>query len=258
MLAKLLAHPLTRNLDIDSPDTTHLRTRIIQQKTFLRKIYKEWYKALAAAIPDGEGDVLELGSGGGFLSRFIPGLITSEVFPVPGVSRVVDAHDLPFPDRALKAIVMTNVFHHLSRPRQFLTEAARCIRHGGTVAMIEPWNSPWSRWVYRRFHHEPFEPAAQQWEFPPSGPLSGANGALPWIVFERDRLEFSSTFPQWRLQTVRPCMPFRYLLSGGVSLRSIVPGFSFSFWRWFEKRLTPWMASLAMFAQVILCRTEVA
>jgi hypothetical protein len=153
---------------------------------------------------------------------------------------------------------MTNVFHHLSRPRQFLAEAARCVRPGGAVAMIEPWNSPWSRWVYKKFHHEPFEPTAAVWEFPPSGPLSGANGALPWMVFQRDRVEFSRAFPQWRLQTVNPCMPFRYLLSGGVSLRTIVPGFTFSFWRWLEKRLTPWMSTLAMFAQVTLRRTELA
>ena len=41
---KLLEHPLTKSLDLDDPKTTVLRKRIIQEKPFLRKIYKEWYE----------------------------------------------------------------------------------------------------------------------------------------------------------------------------------------------------------------------
>jgi SAM-dependent methyltransferase len=248
MLAKVLAHPLTRGLDIDSPETSHLRKRIIREKRFLRKIYKEWYAFLMKAIPEGNGDVLELGSGGGFLSRYVPDLITSEVFPLPGVARVVDAHNLPFADGELKAIVMTNVLHHLSNPRRFWREAARAIRPGGVVAMVEPWHTPWSRFIYKRFHHEPFEPTAASWEFPQSGPLSDANGALPWMLFERDRSTFEGEFPQWRIECVAPTMPFRYLLSGGVSLRCLVPQFTFNFWRWLEGRLS--MKSWGMFAMI--------
>ena len=69
MLRKLLAHPLTRGLDIDHPQTTHLRKQIIQQNSFLRKIYLEWYTALAAALPRPPGAILELGSGAGFLNE---------------------------------------------------------------------------------------------------------------------------------------------------------------------------------------------
>jgi hypothetical protein len=40
-------------------------------------------------------------------------------------------------------------------------------------------------------------PDAADWSFPAVGPLSGANGALPWILFERDRARFEREFPQW-------------------------------------------------------------
>ena len=108
--------------------------------------------------------------------------------------------------------------------------------------MIEPWVSAWSRFVYRNFHHEPFLPDASDWTFAESGPLSGANGALPWIVFERDRVTFSGEFRQWRIDSIRPTMPFRYLLSGGVSLRSLMPGWTFGAWRGIERALDPWMS----------------
>ena len=190
MVKTLLAHPLTRSLDIDDPRTTHLRLQIIREKIFLRKIYEEWYHAMAAVLPPGEAGVLELGAGGGFMSDFVPDLITSELFYCPNIRAVLDGSHLPFVAQSLRGIVMTDVLHHLPRPRLFFGEATRCVRPGGVVAMIEPWVSSWSRFVYSRLHHEPFQPETSSWELPTSGPLSGANDALPWIIFVRDRLKF--------------------------------------------------------------------
>lgn len=249
-----LAHPLTRELDLDNPRTTALRRRIIAEKPFLRALYREWYTRIARAVPEGEGPVLELGSGAGFLVEHIPGLITSERFACEHVRVAVDGHRLPFADASLLAIVMIDVLHHLPVVRRFFAESARCVRPGGVVSLIEPWTSRWSRWVYTRLHHEPFHADAAHWEFPAAGPLSGANGALPWIVFERDRARFEQEFPQWHIERIEPFMPFRYLLSGGVSMRSLMPGWSFGAWRQFERVLGPWMPQLAMFAHITLRR----
>jgi SAM-dependent methyltransferase len=255
-LSAWLAHPRTRGLDLDDPRTTDLRRAIIQEKGFLRRIYQEWYATLAAALPAGQEPVLELGSGAGFLSEVIPGLITSEVFACSGVNLVLDGQQLPIADGALRAIVMTNVLHHLPQPRRFFAEAARCVRPGGVVAMIEPWVTPWSRLVYTRLHHEPFCPEAPEWEFPAGGPLSGANGALAWIIFERDRLRFAREFPEWQIRAIALGMPLRYLLSGGIATRGLLPGWSFRPARWVEQALRPWTQQLAMFAAVTLVRTE--
>ena len=157
MLKTWLAHPLTRGLDIDDPQTTHLRLQIIQKKGFLRQIYYEWYQAIVDALPLGDGAVLEIGAGGGFMSEFIPGLITSELFYCPNVRAVIDGLRLPFGSQSLRGVVMTNVLHHLPQPRLFFAEATRCVRPGGVVAMIEPWVSSWSRFVYTRLHHEPLD-----------------------------------------------------------------------------------------------------
>lgn len=247
-----LAHPLTRNLVLDDPRMTALRRRIIAGKPFLRAIYEEWYAGIVNALPGGEGAVLELGSGAGFLHEHIPGLITSDVTPGGSARVALDAHGLPFQDGSLRAIVMVDVLHHLHDVRRFFREAARCVRPQGAVVMVEPWVTPWSRFVYARLHHEPFQPDAADWSFPPGGPLSGANGALPWILFNRDRARFEDEYPEWSIRRIRLLMPFRYLLSGGVSMRSLMPGWSFGFWRSIEAWLSPWLPQLAMFAQVEL------
>ncbi|MBU0751006.1 MAG: class I SAM-dependent methyltransferase [Gammaproteobacteria bacterium] len=224
-LQEVLGHPLTRGLAVDDPRTTLLRHDIIQGKAFLRALYAEWYERICGVL-DKKNDVLELGSGAGFLQQFLPGAITSEVFETPGVKLIASACNLPLKAESLDAIVMTDVFHHIPDVGRFLAEAARCVRPGGKLVMIEPWRTAWSEWVYTHLHSEPFSPESG-WEIPNTGPLSGANGALPWIVFQRDRALFEARFPQWHINNIEPMMAFTYLLSSGVSMRSFLPGWMY-------------------------------
>ncbi|MBV8902046.1 MAG: methyltransferase domain-containing protein [Acidobacteriia bacterium] len=253
-LNKLLAHPRTRDLSIDDPRTTELRRDIIRSNRFLYRIYDEWYRLISGCIPEGPGASLELGSGAGFLAQYIPNLITSEVFLCSDIQLVLDARWLPFSSGSLKAIAMVDVLHHIADARAFLREAQRCLRSAGTIVMIEPWVSTWSRHVYTSLHHEPFDLNAKEWAFPAAGPLSGANGALPWIIFQRDRRRFESEFRELHIQAVRPFMPFRYLLSGGVSMRQLMPEITFTFWRKLESQLCAWPHHWSMFALIHLTR----
>jgi len=253
-LHRSLAHPLTASMQIDDPATTELRKQIISSNPFLKAIYDEWYSMLARELPTMGGEVLELGSGGGYCSQFIPGLVTSETFPCSMVKLVVDAQRMPLSNGALRAIVMTNVMHHLPSVRSFLGEATRCLRSGGKILMIEPWVTPWSKFIYTRLHHEPFEPNAEDWTFPPKGPLSGANMAMPWIVFERDRQKFESEFPGLFVEKIRPFLPFRYLVSGGVTMRKLMPGFTHGAWSRFERLLEGQMRHLGLFAFIAIRR----
>lgn len=253
MLRRWLAHPLTRDLPIDALETTAARRAILRQKPFLRRIYEDWYRRIADTVPGGDGAILEIGSGAGFLRDTLPEVITSDVMPTPSTRLVLDARGLPLRDGCLRAVVMVDVLHHLPECRVFLAEAARCVRAGGVISAIEPWVTAWSRIVYGRFHHEPFDPDGP-WSFTSTGPLSGANQALPWIVFERDRAVFEAEFPAWRIERVQPMMPLRYLASGGVGMRALAPGWSYRAVAALEAALSPWMRTLAMFAHVVLRR----
>ena len=110
------------------------------------------------------------------------------------------------------------------------------------------------RFVFTHLHHEPFLPEASDWSFSTTGPLSGANGALPWILFERDRRQFERAFPEWSIEAIRLHTPFRYLVSGGVSMRNLMPTWTFGMWTRLERLLRRQMRHLAMFALVILRR----
>lgn len=256
MIKAWFEHPLTRGLALDDPKTTDRRRQVIREKAFLRDIYAEWYSSIAQALPNGPGSVLEIGSGAGFLDQFVPDLITSDTFTCSGVRLVLDGLRLPFGSGTLRGIAMTNVLHHLPIPRRFFSEALSCVRPGGAIVMVEPWVTPWSTLVYTRLHHEPFEPDAPNWEFPSTGPLSGANGALPWILFERDRTRFEHEFPQWSIELIAPMMPFRYLLSGGISLRNLMPDWSSAFWSNVEKLMGVRAHRMAMFATIVLRRLD--
>jgi hypothetical protein len=45
-------------------------------------------------------------------------------------------------------------------------------------------------------------------------------------------------------------------VSGGVSSRSLMPGWSFKYWRGLENMLSPFMNKLGMFAYIVLQKTE--
>jgi len=255
LLRSLLLHPSARRAGLDSPEATTLRLDIIKKKSFLKQFYDECYRSISKSLPTGvDGPFLELGSGGGFLKEHIEKLITSEILGLPFVDIVLDGQRLPFANDSLGAIVMLDVFHHLSSVESFFTEAAKCIKPSGAIVMIEPWNTRWSRLFYQYLHHEPFDPLAEQWEFCQGGPLSQANQALPWIVFERDRETFEQRFPQWEISEISLHTPFCYLLSGGVSLRSFMPGFLYGACRRVEDFFQPWMHAWAMFAKIVLVR----
>jgi SAM-dependent methyltransferase len=255
-LRRLLALPATRDMDLDDPRTTELRREIIQGKPFLRALYQEHYQEFIAARGRAPaGPCLELGSGAGFLKEIMPRIITSDVFVLPGLDLVLDAQKMPFADNSLACIFLLDVLHHIPRPLEFLKEAARCLQPGGRVLMIEPAHTAFSRAIYTHLHHEPFDPEAG-WELSQGGPLSGSNQALAWILFSRDREQVMAQVPGLEIAGLKLHTPFAYLLSGGVSLRSLLPGWAYGPLRGLERLLAPANRWLAMFMTVELEKAD--
>ena len=221
--------------DLDDPQTTVKHRDIILSKNFLKKIYIDWYQNfIDEAKKNPNGKYLEIGSGGGFLKDLLPNVITSDIMPLPHVQMEFSAEKMPFKDGELDGIFMVNVLHHIPRPFMFFKEAERTLKPGGKIIMVEPANTPISRYIYQNFHHEPFLPDGS-WEIASTGPLSGANGAIPYIYLIRDRKKFEKEFPSLQIETIKIHTAFLYTVSGGVSRKCLVPEWTYGFWKLAEK-----------------------
>ena len=241
---------------LDDPGRGEAIRRRILSKPALRMLYEEVYERYASLLrrcPPG-GLAVELGAGAGFARERVSGLVTADLLAYPGLDLVADAAALPFASGSLRAIVMLNVFHHLPDAAGFLGEADRCLAPGGRLLVVDQHTGWISAPILRHAHHEPFEPNARTWSFPSSGPLSGANGALAWIVFVRDRHRLGEVAPGLELVGYRPHTPLRYWLAGGLKRWSLLPGRAFRAATLVDLALTRAAPQLGSFVDVELVK----
>ncbi len=241
---------------LDAPERVQQIRALINRKPFLRRLYLESYLKFQKVVercPEA-GLVLELGSGGGFLKEVMPEVITSDTLPYRGVDRVVDATRMPFKDRELKAVFMLNVFHHIPDVAAFFRELERCLAPGGRVLIVDQHRGWISEPILRHAHHEPYRPEASEWRFETTGPLSGANGALAWVVFTRDRQRFEREFPGLQIAYRKPHTPLRYWLSGGLKEWSLAPSWAFAPLTVVDQALSGAVPQLSSFIDIELVR----
>jgi len=142
------------------------------------------------------------------------------------------------------------VLHHLSAPRAFFGEAARILRPGGRLVMIEPAITPVSRIFYTWFHPEPVvmdaDPLAATAPDPDSDPFD-ANQAIPTLLFLRRPGAFADAVPELSLRSVRLLSLFAYPLSGGFRPWSLIPRSGVAPMLRLEERLASFLGRLMAF-----------
>jgi SAM-dependent methyltransferase len=238
--------------------------RLWEAKPALRAAYEGWFAELVAVAPAGSR-VLEIGSGPGTLSAYArqrrPDLvwIAAELIPTPWNDLTADALQLPLQDASLDAIVGLDVVHHLERPYQFLAEAARTLRPGGRLALVEPWVTPLSYPIYRWLHQE-----GCRLDLDPADPF-GTGGRAGKPAFQGDaavlwRLTRATTGQQWADLGFQPPRlavwpAFAYLLTLGFRDACLLPRPLIGPALWLDRR-TRWAASvLGMRALASWCRS---
>ncbi len=243
------------DVPIDSPERTILHGELIKSKKFLSQLYKQWHQQFHSEIKScPPGLLVELGSGGGVgLKALNSNILRSDIIDLPTNDLTFSALDMPFADHSVAGLFMTDTMHHIPDAGRFLMEVDRVLVDNGKMIMIEPANTLWGRFIFKNFHHESFEPEGP-WTIPLSGPLSGANGALPWIVFFRDRELLESRFPLLSVSTVTFQNPLLYLISGGFSYHQFLPDFLFPLVNLADKLLPKLYKQLSMFMLIKVVR----
>jgi len=235
---------------VDSREQLNKDAIVIKNKKFLKLIYEDFYKYLTPKdVPTGL--IIELGSGAGFIKEIIPNTITSDIVEGKGVDKVFSAEKIPFKENSVSAFLMIDVLHHIKDPEKALREMQRCLKVGGKIIMIEPYNTYWGRFIYKHIHREHFDPNSS-WLVSGQGRMSDSNTALPWIIFTRDKKTFENKFPRLKILRIQPFMPFTYLFSGGLSKYQFLPTFAYPLIKIVEKMISPINHLVGMFAIIEL------
>lgn len=197
-----------------------------EKKQSVRLLYRDFHRQLLDACPDGR--VLDIGSGTAHIKEFRADIVSTDILSFPGIDAVADAHRLPFADGTFAGIVMLDVLHHLERPIEFLNEAARVLRPGGRLAMMEPAMTTLARRFYDRFHEEPVDMTADAFakvEINPDRDPFDANQAIPSLLFatETARRRLERTIPSLGVLSVDWLSLFAYPMSGGFQKWSLIP-----------------------------------
>lgn len=228
-LRSLLLDPKVAGIPVDDPALLARHQQVLAEKPLLASAFRAFYEQMLALRDrhvTAAGIEVELGTGAGFFKNVHPELTTSDIRPGRGIDRVVDALDMPFAEASVRALYAINLFHHLPDPNRFFREVTRVLAPGGACLLIEPHGGLFSSFVHRRLHSdEHFDESGAWCNQGITGPLGGANQALAEIVFQRDRPIFATRFGNELEIVERPyCLnALRYLASGGVNFRPLLP-----------------------------------
>ncbi|MDR3491460.1 MAG: methyltransferase domain-containing protein [Gammaproteobacteria bacterium] len=241
--------------DLDSPDRFWEIRNTIKKKSALHYLYLEVYKKYLDCIKRSpSGKIVEIGSGAGFVKELIPNIITTDIVAYSGIDKTLDATKMDFLDCSLSCICMFNVLHHIPNTPAFFQEALRCLAPGGRLFMVEPYPGWIGALVYRYLHHEPYDPHVKQWEFESKGPVSDANNALPYVIFERDIKKFRLLFPDFSIERFETHTPLRYWLAGGLKKWSLLPSWVFNFATWVDRKLIQISPKFGSFVNIELVK----
>lgn len=235
-----------KNIDRDSPDLLRIHAEIIKDKTMIHNVFQEFYNLcieLDKIYFTGDGKRVELGAGVSFIKDKNSNIITSDIKDYEGVDIVVNAQDMQFNNQEIHSFYGINCFHHFPNPREFFTELNRTLKPGGGAILIEPYYGLFSNILYKKVHEDEFYDKNQlHWETGQNDGqfMTGANQALSYLIFERDKDIFESEFPDLEIVHTSVIHNYlRYLVSGGVNFKQLLPDFMEKPLRLIEKLFIP-------------------
>lgn len=227
-LLDILRDPLLKNMDIDGASRLELHRKILKKKRILRDVFTDFhhlFRKLDRNFLSGAGLKVEIGAGVSPMRDSYPEVLATDIVDTHHLDRVINAEAMDFSTDSVRVIYGQNCFHHFPHPDKFLCELERVLVPGGGAILLEPYYGPLATFLYKRlFHTEGFDKTYQSWETPIAGPMNGANQALSYIVFIRDRNIYEQKHPSLKIVHQELAGNYlKYLLSGGLNFRQLLP-----------------------------------
>ena len=140
-----------------------------------------------------------------------------------------------------------NCFHHFHTPDLFFKELQRVLTKGGGCILIEPHYGILANYFYKNLHEsEHFNKKQNGWN-ESDAELSGANQALSYIIFQRDKALFLNRYNNLQIVHHKPLSNYiQYFMSGGLNFRQLSPSYSLSLLKLFETVLLPFIYIFAL------------
>jgi SAM-dependent methyltransferase len=260
MLRKLLAAPELASVDIDSATRLDSHRAILKRKVMLKEVFQELHRVFLSLdkqyFMETGGSRIELGAGVSPIRDTDPAVVATDVVAAPDLDRVLDAQAMDLPANSVHAFYGQHCFHHFPDPAKFFEEVIRVVKPGGGFILIEPYHGPIASLVFKRlFATEGFDKEMPGWNVPMGGPMNGANQALSYIVFTRDRDLFSRRYPSLEIVHQAPVTNYvRYLVSGGLNFRQLAPNASIPLLKLLESVLSPLRRQFALHHVIVVRR----
>ena len=226
-----LQEPRLKGINPDSDEMLAIHSKVLYEKPMMREVFSEFYDACLTADEKyfklGSGKSIEIGAGVSFFKKQYPHIISTDVKKADNLDMVVDALNMPFENNSIHAIYGINCFHHFPDPDKFFSELERVLEKGCGCVLIDPYYGTVARRFYKKlFDSETFDMTQKEWTNNSMGVMNGANQALSYIVFKRDKKIFEARHPNLEIVVQKPLNNYlRYLLSGGLNFRQILPSY---------------------------------
>jgi len=250
-----------RTVDVDDASRLAVHGEILSRKKMLRQVFTEFHHVfhkLDESLLSAEGLRIEVGAGVSPMRDSYPDVLATDIVRSDYLDRVLDAEQMDLPDDSVRVFYLQNSFHHFPHPDRFFSELERVVKPGGGAIMLEPYYGPFAGFLFKRlFRTEGYDKHALSWETPVSGPMNGANQAMSYVVFVRDRQVFEEKHPC--LKVVRHELAgnyVRYLLSGGLNFRQLFPDACIPFLKRLEFGLIPLNRWVALHHIIVLRKEQ--
>lgn len=222
---------------------------------YLQSLYETAFRSIIEYLPENTQTLVEIGAGDGTSRNFLPKSILTDITYNSNLDAICKSDQMPFKSGSVDAIVLKDTLHHLPDVELFFDEANRVLRVGGRIVIFDPYWGTIAKFVYRFLHQEPFDQHTDTWSFESLSPWD-SNQALSYLLLRRDRSMFERQYPFFKISEHKVLVGPSFLISGGVSRRTIVSGRLLKLMLKWEMRLSSRFNFLRFFHVFSLTKTS--